>query len=109
VLDCVHCIIISALVTLSRDKFLTSVFLLFYCSFPVLLLVCLLVLETIAFPCISTGNYQFPIVSATKIALSTVRSWLEGNADCVDRIVFCVFTVRDETVYETFLPAYFPV
>mmetsp|Transcript_27432 Transcript_27432/g.30552 ORF Transcript_27432/g.30552 Transcript_27432/m.30552 type:complete len:192 (+) Transcript_27432:182-757(+) len=66
-------------------------------------------LRTIAFPCISTGHYGYPIVDASKVALRTIREWLEANEDKVDRIIICVFTVRDEVVYEALLPVYFPM
>eukprot|EP01102_Stenamoeba_stenopodia_P010057 TRINITY_DN2989_c0_g1_i1.p1 TRINITY_DN2989_c0_g1~~TRINITY_DN2989_c0_g1_i1.p1 ORF type:complete len:351 (+),score=72.75 TRINITY_DN2989_c0_g1_i1:130-1182(+) len=66
-------------------------------------------LRSIAFPCIATGHYDYPIVEATEIALKTVRAWLEEHKHQVDRIIFCTFKVRDEAVYEAIMPSYFPV
>jgi len=64
--------------------------------------------KSIAFCSISTGHYQYPVVEATQIALNTTRKWMEANKDKVERIVFCVYTVRDESVYEVLMPVYFP-
>ena len=67
-------------------------------------------LRHIAFPSISTGVYGYPIVNATKVAASTVREWLEvdGNGEKVDLICFCVFSLKDLSVYKSVLPQYFP-
>jgi len=65
--------------------------------------------RTIAFPCISTGHYKFPIVDATKIALNSVHQWLEGiDLTKIDLIIFSVFNMRDEAVYNELLPKYYP-
>lgn len=42
-------------------------------------------IRSLAFPCISTGNYEFPPTEAAKIALNAVRLWLStsSNADHV--------------------------
>lgn len=69
-------------------------------------------LRSIAFPCIATGNYGFSAVKATQIALNTTRRWLEQSPEhrtSMDRVVFCTFTVKDEAIYETLMPCYFPV
>ena len=67
-------------------------------------------LRTVAFCCVSTGIYGFPLVHAAKIALATAREWLEtdDNASLVDRLVFCVFLDIELQVYERLMPAYFP-
>jgi len=67
--------------------------------------------HSIAFPCISTGGHGFPAVEACHVALKTVRQWLmslEAQLSQLDRIVFCVYTLKNEAVYQTLLPAYFP-
>ncbi|RKP05541.1 hypothetical protein THASP1DRAFT_32619 [Thamnocephalis sphaerospora] len=68
-------------------------------------------LRSIAFPSISTGVYGYPIEAATDVALRTVRRWLEvpGNCNLVERIVFCVFSNRDLSVYQAKIPHYFPI
>ena len=66
-------------------------------------------IRTIAFPCISTGQYHYPSVEAGDVALSTVRQWLTTNNNCslVDRIVFVTRKVKDEEVYSTLMKLYF--
>jgi O-acetyl-ADP-ribose deacetylase len=51
-------------------------------------------LKTVAFPSISTGAYGYPIEKASRIALGTVKSFLERE-DNVDRVVFVLFS-RDD-------------
>ena len=46
-------------------------------------------LRNIAFCCIATGIFDFDRRKAAKIALSTIRNWLESNHVYVDRIIFC--------------------
>ncbi|KAL9954613.1 hypothetical protein ACROYT_G042177 [Oculina patagonica] len=72
-------------------------------------------IRTVAFCCISTGIYGYPIYDASCVALHTVRKWLQSedeegkkNADIVDRIIFCVFLGGDLDVYKHLLPRYFP-
>ena len=57
-----------------------------------------------------TGFYGFPMVPAAKIALGTVRRWLEapGVLDRVDRVVFCTFTDLEMTAYTALWPHFFP-
>lgn len=66
-------------------------------------------LRTVAFCCIGTGIFGFPLVRAAHIALYTVRKFLDQHADCVDRIVFCVFRNEELEVYQKLLPSYFPI
>ncbi|KAF8556198.1 A1pp-domain-containing protein [Imleria badia] len=66
--------------------------------------------ETIAFPCISTGVYGYPIRHATKVALKSVRELLEKD-DCeklITRVIFVVFRDQDRAAYEQLIPLYFP-
>ncbi|XP_073247803.1 uncharacterized protein [Porites lutea] len=72
-------------------------------------------LRTVAFCCVSTGIYGYPIYDASCVALNTVRKWLEDgekdgqkNAELVDRIIFCVFLGGDLEVYQRLLPRFFP-
>lgn len=67
--------------------------------------------RSVGFCCISTGIYGYPIESATKVALRTVREWLEDeeNRKKVDRIIFVVFLSKDVSVYKKLLPIYFPL
>jgi O-acetyl-ADP-ribose deacetylase (regulator of RNase III) len=54
-------------------------------------------LKTIAFPSISTGAYRYPIEDATKIALKTVKEFLEE--DGLDEVVFVLFSESALEVY----------
>lgn len=56
-------------------------------------------LGSIAFPCISTGIYGYPLEPAAVVAQTAVRSWLEGH-DSPERVVFCCFSDSDREVYE---------
>ncbi len=61
--------------------------------------------KSIAFPCISTGVYGYPIDEATQIAVRVVREFL-SHAEARRRgeeeveVVFCCFTESDKNVYE---------
>ena len=67
-------------------------------------------MRTVAFCCISTGIYGYPSKRATPVALSAVREWLlEGDhRAAVDRVIFCVFEDKDRTLYEMYMPTFFP-
>jgi O-acetyl-ADP-ribose deacetylase len=55
-------------------------------------------LQTIAFPCISTGVFGYPVGSACLIAVETVAEWLAANE--LPRVVtFCCFTTKDAVLY----------
>ncbi len=55
--------------------------------------------ETVAFPCISTGVYDYPNEEACKIAVGTVEEWL--NKHELPRLVtFCCFDQQDADLYQ---------
>jgi O-acetyl-ADP-ribose deacetylase (regulator of RNase III) len=56
-------------------------------------------ITTIAFPSISTGIYGFPIERASRIALKTVKSFLEDH-ERIQKVVFVCFGPRDYGVYQ---------
>jgi len=56
--------------------------------------------ETIAFPCISTGIYGYPKDEAADIALAVVRKWLDEH-DMPRRVTFCCFSEDDGEVYRS--------
>ena len=55
-------------------------------------------LKTIAFPSISTGAYRYPIEKASRIALTTVKKFVEKK-DKLDKVLFVLFTTRDLQIY----------
>ena len=55
-------------------------------------------LDTVAFPCISTGVFGYPVAAACAIAVETVAEWLAANE--LPRVVtFCCFTTKDAALY----------
>jgi len=66
-------------------------------------------LRHVAFPSISTGVYSYPIVDATRIALNSVRTFLDSEAGTkLERVIFVVWSDKDREVYESLIPEYFP-
>jgi O-acetyl-ADP-ribose deacetylase (regulator of RNase III) len=59
-------------------------------------------IENVAFCCISTGEFHFPNEAAAKIAVETVTAYLKNNGK-VKRVLFDVFTERDERIYKELL------
>ena len=57
--------------------------------------------RSVAFPCISTGVYGYPIRDAAEISVREVRAFLAGHPDL--EVVFCCFSKRDAEVYECLL------
>ena len=55
-------------------------------------------LKTVAFPSISTGAYGYPIEEASRVALDTVKGFLEKE-DKLERVVFVLFSDKDFQVY----------
>ena len=56
-------------------------------------------IKTIAFPCISTGEFRFPKELASKIAIETVKEYLDTNEKYFERIIFNVFSEEDYKIY----------
>lgn len=59
-------------------------------------------LESIAFCCISTGEFRFPNREAAEIAVRTVGELLEGQTS-VQRVIFNVFKDEDRDIYRQLL------
>lgn len=57
-------------------------------------------IRSVAFCCISTGEFHFPNEEAAEIAVKTVTDFLETNEDVMKRIIFNVFKDEDREIYE---------
>ena len=54
--------------------------------------------ETIAFPCISTGVYGYPKAEACDIAVSAVADWL-CDSPLPRKVIFCCLEAEDARLY----------
>ncbi|MBE2286488.1 MAG: O-acetyl-ADP-ribose deacetylase [Prosthecobacter sp.] len=59
-------------------------------------------LQSIAFPCISTGVYHFPADQAAQIAVEAVRTFSQVPSS-LQKIIFCCFSEADRARYEELL------
>lgn len=59
-------------------------------------------IESIAFCCISTGEFHFPNETAAEIAVNTVKDFIEETG-CEIKVVFNVFKNRDLEIYRGLL------
>lgn len=59
-------------------------------------------LESIAFCCISTGEFHFPNERAAQLAVDTVREFMKRESS-VKKVVFNVFKDIDKEIYERLL------
>ena len=59
-------------------------------------------LKSVAFCCISTGEFHFPNELAAKIAVQTVRAYLLENKNGME-VIFNVFKGTDYTIYKKLL------
>jgi O-acetyl-ADP-ribose deacetylase (regulator of RNase III) len=60
-------------------------------------------LESLAFPCISTGVYRYPPAAAAEIAVATVRESLARRPSALREVIFCCFSSDNLAVYERLL------
>ena len=61
-------------------------------------------LESVAFCCISTGEFRFPNRLAADIAVQTVKDYLTTHPNCsVKQVVFNVFKNVDRDIYQRLL------
>lgn len=59
-------------------------------------------LKSVAFCCISTGEFCFPNEEAAQIAIKTVKSFMKKKT-CVEKVIFNVFKDSDKEIYERLL------
>lgn len=59
-------------------------------------------IDSIAFPCISTGVYGYPIDEAASVAVRAVGDWLSEH-DRPQHVVFCCFAESDAAAYRSLL------
>lgn len=58
-------------------------------------------IRSVAFCCISTGEFHFPNDKAAQIAVEEVTAFLKKHGEDFDRIIFNVFKDQDRALYET--------
>ena len=58
--------------------------------------------RSVAFCCISTGEFHFPNELAAQIAIQTVRAWQKQNPDRIE-VIFNVFKDSDYEIYRRLL------
>lgn len=56
--------------------------------------------RSIAFPCISTGIYRFPMRNAAQIALDAVMNWKDERPG---EVIFCGFSAEQTELYRELL------
>ena len=59
-------------------------------------------LKSIAFLCISTGEFHFPQKKAAEIAVQTTQEFLQENAQ-IEKVIFNVFKQEDYDIYKILL------
>lgn len=59
-------------------------------------------LHSVAFCCISTGEFHFPNALAAEIAIQTVQTWQQQNPDKIE-VIFNVFKDSDYAIYKRLL------
>ncbi len=60
--------------------------------------------HTIAFPCISTGVYGYPVELAAQVAVAAVSSSLP-ELGSIREVIFCCFSASDFAIYQKLLDA----
>ena len=60
-------------------------------------------LRTVAFCCVSTGEFHFPNQEAAGIAVKTVRDFLDQRTASIERVIFNVFKDLDKDIYRRLL------
>ena len=56
-------------------------------------------LRSVAFCCISTGEFHLPNQEAAEIAVTTVRTFLDRHTTSIEKVIFNVFKDLDKKIY----------
>ena len=56
--------------------------------------------RSIAFPCISTGVYGYPVELAAKVALTAITQFLKEFPDSLEDVICCCFSAEALQAYE---------
>jgi O-acetyl-ADP-ribose deacetylase (regulator of RNase III) len=56
-------------------------------------------IKSIAFPCISTGIYRFPMDKAAEIAIREVNRFLEKSTK-IEQVIFCTLDEENYKIYQ---------
>lgn len=59
-------------------------------------------LASLAFPCISTGIYSYPVGLAARVAVASVQQ-VTGRSSTVQEVIFCCFSPADLAANEELL------
>lgn len=60
-------------------------------------------ITSVAFCCISTGEFHFPNEDAARIALRATADFMASHEGCIERVIFNVFKDSDRMIYEKML------
>lgn len=58
--------------------------------------------KSVAFPSISTGVYGYPFHLAARVAISTVKDYIQLD-NSLREIIFCCFSLKDKLIYDQLL------
>ncbi|HPQ69375.1 MAG TPA: O-acetyl-ADP-ribose deacetylase [bacterium] len=54
--------------------------------------------KSVAFPCISTGVYGYPLEAAARVALQTVHDFL-AEYEAIEKVELCCYSPNEQEVY----------
>lgn len=66
-------------------------------------------IKSVAFCCLGTGAFGFPLDKATQIACKVVREWMEVHESNVQLVIFCVYSNKELDEYKKQMSVYFPL
>ena len=55
--------------------------------------------DSVAFPCISTGVYGYPLDEAAHIALTTIADWLDDHSGILKNVYICCYREEEYEAY----------